>query len=334
MSTLIYLFNKKITPPKYFTVTSIINFINDSDKVFSLAGKKAKGFKLELSRIKSASLLGVLVVYKFIEYTSKSGCFLNPRISINDVMEKEFEKYGFANLINAFIKGRDKDDKEIKSNEEDLNEKEREYKRLKVSIGDNFIIAPQALLRHDQYSKDKLNKEYLPQIQRYYRYDERIVKMIFLVFSEVLLNFWEHAVEDSNSVIVANGNKQFIEIACADSGNGIVDTLKSVLTNQTSDPEVILQEAVKRGVTSKKNTNHMGYGLWILNEIVTRCGGRMHIYSQGGYYYNNEGKKRSGKCGYWQGSIVYIALPLHKPITLADILAEDINKMDLKINWV
>ncbi|MBC5773063.1 HAMP domain-containing histidine kinase [Pontibacter sp. KCTC 32443] len=333
MTTSTYSFNKKITPPKYFTVSSVKTFIDDIDKVFTLSGKNAKGFRLNLANIKSASMLGVLIIYKFIEYTSKSSCFMNPRISINETMDKEFEKFGFANLIKAFIKGRDEDEKEIKSNEEGISEKVKEYKKLKIYIGENFIIAPQALLRNDKYSKDKLNKEYLPELQKYYEYDEKIIDMVLLVFSEVLLNFWEHAVEDSHSIIVANGNKQHIEIACADSGNGIIDTLKTVLNDTISKPEAILKEAVKKGVTSKKRTNHMGFGLWILDQIVTESGGRMHIYSQGGYYFNDAGKINAGKCGYWQGSIVYISLPLHNPVGLTDILAKEDN-YNLKINWV
>jgi hypothetical protein len=37
--------------------------------------------------------------------------------------------------------------------------------------------------------------------------------MILLTFSEILLNFWEHATEDTKSIIVAHGNKDQIEIA-------------------------------------------------------------------------------------------------------------------------
>jgi len=29
----------------------------------------------------------------------------------------------------------------------------------------------------------------------------------------------------------------------------------------------------------------MGYGLWILDELTTKVNGRMHIYSEGAYYY-------------------------------------------------
>lgn len=38
-------------------------------------------------------------------------------------------------------------------------------------------------------------------------------------------------------------------------------------------------------------TNHMGYGLWILDEIVTATQGKLHIYSEGAYIFNNHGKR-------------------------------------------
>jgi signal transduction histidine kinase len=156
--------------------------------------------------------------------------------------------------------------------------------------------------------------------------------MILLVFSEILLNFWEHAIEDTESIIVAHGNSQNIEIACADTGNGIISTLGGSMISENFRPEQILLESLKRGVTSKKMTNHMGYGLWILDQITTMVKGRLHIYSQGAYYYNEYGSKKSGRCGYWQGTIVYISLPLQKPKTLVDI--EPLVSSEIKINWI
>ena len=50
--------------------------------------------------------------------------------------------------------------------------------------------------------------------------------------------------------------------------------------------------------------------------------------------YNEFGKKKHGKCGYWQGTIIYLSLPLHNPVTLSDIeLGSQITKTDIKINW-
>jgi len=316
-----YSINRRIVAPKHFTASSLINFIQNCEEIFRLNNKREKGFLLDLSKIQQASMLGSLVIYKLIEYTLTHNCFERPAVYFENPIKEALKKYGFSNLILTFMA-----DRKIA---------EEEYKKLKVSVGENFIIAPQALLRNDKYSIESLNKNYLPLIEKYYQESDKVVSMIFLVFSEVLLNFWEHAVDDSKSIIVANGNSQNIEIACADTGEGIVTTLGRSLSSQNINPESVLAKSIQKGVTSKKFSNHMGYGLWILDEIVSRTNGRMHIYSEGAFYYNESGKKKSGKCGFWQGTIIYLSLPLIKPVTLCDIeLDSQMQNKEIKINWV
>ena len=78
----------------------------------------------------------------------------------------------------------------------------------------------------------------------------------------------------------------------------------------------------------------MGYGLWIVNELVKINNGRLHLYSQGYYYKNDFGKITKGKCGYWQGTIIYVNLALGNPKTLSDIDSVDLNNFkDLQINF-
>lgn len=315
-----YSINRSITAPKHFTASSLISFIQNCEDVFRLVNKREKGFLLDLSKVQQASMLGVLVIYKLVEYTFTHHCFERPAIYLDNPIKEAFKKYGFSSLILTYMA--------------DRRAAEEEYKKLKVSIGENFIIAPQALLRNDKHSTESLNKNYLPLIEEYYQMSDKVISMIFLVFSEVLLNFWEHAVDDSKSIIVANGNRQNIEIACADTGEGIVSTLGRSISSQNIDPVSVLVKATEKGITSKKFSNHMGYGLWILDEIVTRTKGRMHIYSQGAYYYNDSGKEKFGKCGYWQGTIIYLSLPLINPVSLCDIELENKNhNNEIKINW-
>jgi signal transduction histidine kinase len=158
--------------------------------------------------------------------------------------------------------------------------------------------------------------------------------MIFLCLSEILLNFWEHAIDDTNSILVAEGNENHIEIACADTGNGIITTLNRVFENSSINRPNTLKKSVEKYVTSKKMTNHMGYGLWILNQIAKRTNGRFHIYSEGAYFKNDFSKEIADKCGYWKGTIIYLSLPLKNPITLSDLENHNDNKFnDIKINW-
>lgn len=309
-----------IKPPKNFRSTEIAGFLLQCEEIFQLKNAEEENFLLDLSHVNKVSMLATLIVYKIIEFSTNHSCFKDPLINLpwNSEMGVALEKYGFTDLVLAYMVDKDK----IK----------KEYEKLRVSVSDSFIIAPQALIRNDRKSREEINQKYLPQIQKYYKTNPKAISMILLVFSEILLNFWEHAIEDTESIIVAYGNSQNIEIACADTGNGIISTLGGSMISSDLRPEQILLESIKRGVTSKRMTNHMGYGLWILDQITSMVKGRLHIYSQGAYYYNEYGSKASGKCGYWQGTVVYISLPLQKPKTLIDI--EPSSPTEIKINWV
>lgn len=311
--------NRILRVPKKFNPTSIITFINDSQDVFRIIGKNERGFFLDLSNVQKCGMIGVLLVYKVIEFSIKNDCFLAPSYAMSQPFMKAMEKYGFTGLIISYLAEKKKAEKEIG--------------RLRVSVTDEFIIAPHALIRHDKYSSEVLNSKYLPKIEKYYSFSKKAVSMIFQSFSEVLLNFWEHAVDDSQSIIVANGNKETIEIACADTGKGVLTTLMQA-NKQKKDKINTLISAVEKGVTSKDMSNHMGYGLWIIDEITKRTKGRFHMYSEG-YYYQREFKKvKYGKCGHWQGTVIYISLPVQSPVTLSDIENPKENgKFNVQINW-
>ena len=300
--------------PKYVKPNNFSELLFNLEKAFGMENQMIPEVKINLRRLKKTSLLGVLINYKFIEYTYKHNCFKKPELLVDKYILDEWNRYGFAELFNLYISNKDITDKW--------------YKKLDVVIGEKFFIAPQALLRDNNYSDQFLKSNFLPKIQAYYNNNEKIVSMIFLCLSEILLNFWEHAIDDTNSILVAEGNKNHIEIACADTGNGIISTLEKVLDKSILTNPLKLKKSVEKGVTSKLHTNHMGYGLYLLNEITSRTGGRFHIYSEGSLYNNDFGKVKINKTGYWKGTIIYLSLPLIKPITLSDI--EDYEKGKLK----
>lgn len=315
---------KCISAPKYFTAPKILEFLEECVPLFKLKDTRQPGYVFDLMKVRECSMLGTLVFYKIIEYTLSNKCFHKPAIAFNyeePYVIEAFKRFGFWDLIMDYM--------------EDRHSVEKSYRRLEVKIEDNFIIAPQALLRDSNFSSNALRENFLPQIEDYYSYDPKVVSMIFLCLSEILLNFWEHAVEDTKSIIVANGNKSQIEIACADTGKGIVSTLKENPDLVAKNSSFILSKSVEKGVTSKQKTNHMGYGLWILDQIVKLIKGRLHIYSQGAYYFNDFGKVKIGDCAYWGGTIIYLSLPLKEPKTLSDIEghSEKSKLTHLKINW-
>jgi hypothetical protein len=308
--------------PKILKPNTVPIFLYETERIFGMENTLTPDVKIDMGKIKKTSLLGVLLGYKLLEYTYNHHCFKKPELIVDQqgYIEVQWRKYGFYDLIHLFISN--KDITEIG------------YRKLEVKVSEKFIIAPQPLLRSNNYSNEVLKKKFLPSIEEYYKDNEKVVQMIFLSLSEILLNFWEHAIQDTKSILVAEGNKQHIEIACADTGNGIISTLKQAKHIKETSPIDILKNAVNKGVTSKLMSNHMGYGLWILNELVNLTKGSLHLYSEGVYYQNNYGKVKTGKCGFWQGTIIHLTLPLENPKTLADIEKFDNdNFSNLKINW-
>ena len=306
-----------ISVPKILKAGDVVTFLNEVEIIFTMKNKMQPNVVLDLSKIKQTSVLGVLLIYKLIDFTYMHFCFKKPELATNKYVEEIWYRYGFTSLIQTYISNKD------------ITEKA--YKNLSIKIEDRFIIAPQPLLRKDNYSNIVLKEKFLPNIENYYRNNNKVISMIFLCLSEVLLNFWEHAVEDTKSILVAEGNKSQIEIACADTGNGIISTLGQSESYKSTHKTDIISSSVKKGVTSKKMTNHMGYGLWILDKITTLTKGRLHLYSEGAYYKNDFGVITKGVCGFWQGTIIYLSLPLLNPQTLCDI--EKNSNCELKINW-
>ncbi len=307
--------------PKHFNIKTIGDFLNIASPIFQMKNKQEPNVLFDLSKTAQCSVTGLLIIYKFIDYTYHNYCFKKPEILASKYIEDEWEKFEFKNLMRAYISNTDKT--------------EREYKKMKIKIDDNFIIAPQALLRNTTYSYEKLQTNFLPKIESYYKDNPRVVKMVFTCLSELLLNFWEHAKMDNKSIIVASGNKSKIEISCADNGEGIISTLGMSKTIHSLKIEEILLSSLNKGITSKKLSNHMGYGLWIVNEIVNLTNSRLHIYSQGAFVKNDYGHITTGKCGYWQGTIVTLILYLKEPKTICDIkeYKETTQFDNLKINF-
>ncbi|OXA70394.1 hypothetical protein B0A67_15880, partial [Flavobacterium aquidurense] len=290
--------------PKYLTKNFVPAFLRKVEHTFNWKNRAVTNVRIDLSQVIEIDILGLLIIYKYLDYTFTHHCFRRPNLFIDDYINESWAKYEFYTLIQAFIS-----DKKIP---------DRAFKEFKIKLDDKFIIAPQALLRNSNYTNEYLQNEFIPKISEYYNNKQKVTDLIFSCFSEILLNFWEHAVQDTQSVILADGNKSKIEIACADTGIGIISNLKKVFFNSV-DTASLLGKSVQKGVTSKPNTYHMGFGLWIVNELVKLNNGKLHLYSEGFYYYNDYGKIKTGPCSYWPGTIIYISLDLTNPKSLSDL---------------
>lgn len=312
--------NLTIKAEKYFDHNRLIEFLNSAEWVFKLDKKHKQGVLLDLSRIERVSIINLLVFFKLVEYTYENELFAYPKWLSNSFVDERFRFFGFWSLLKAYMESDDE---------------EKVLKRMKVSEKSGFLIAPQPLLRSDFTFRSKLNSNYLPEIQKYYSSANNAVSIIFTCLSELSLNFWAHATGDSHSILMAYGSKNKIEIGCADNGEGIVSTLKNAFGSNYSkmSNSSILAQSVERGVTSKKGTNHMGYGLWLVCEIVKKMGGILGLYSEGAYLNVKGSKVEKGPCGYWKGTIVYLSLPLDKCFSLEELLPVTAESSKIQINW-
>ena len=313
----------EIKIPSFCTSSYILDFLKAVETIFEWKGKRTPEVLFNLKDVEKIDMLGVLLNYKIIEFCVENECISRSKIVTSRYVENKLSELQFLDLLNDY-----------------LTQKKANYSNLNFKAGDRFFIAPFPLLRKNKYTLDKIKEDYLPQIEQYYKehiYDKEknIASMILQCFSEILLNFWEHAVNDTKSIIIANGNADYIEMACADTGEGIISTLRPII-NQEKDMDIdILRESLKQGVTSKKDTNHMGCGLWIINQIVEQTKGKLILVSEGRFLKKEFGTYSSGECAYWGGTIIYVFLSLTSPKNIIDILPKDDIKVlnDLNITF-
>jgi len=311
---------KAITLPKQLTLNSVHETLRVANIIFNCEERQLPMHALDLTKVTKVNVLGMLLIYKIIEYSIEKKCFYKPAIFFESFIESKWNEYQFIPLINAYVKNTDSSPV---------------FKDFKVQLSDNFILAPQPLLRHNDFTDEYLKSKFLPKINEYYIGQEKVISMIFTCFSEILLNFWEHAVEDSKSIMIADGNKSYMQIACADTGNGIISTLRMNKKFRGLSKETLILESVKKNTTSKEKSYHMGYGLWLIDQIVNEVRGRFHLFSEGVHYSNEYGKISVKTTSYWKGTIVYLALPIQSAKSLSDIQHLRTKEMEkIKIDFV
>ena len=314
----------KIIFPRDFVNANIIpEVLKQSKIIFGSEGKHLLGVVYDCGKIQRISILGVLLIYKIIDYSYNNDCFMRARVLGNELyLVSVWKHYGFTELMNSYIQN---------------SHSSSSYSYLEFKTEGNIIIAPQPLLRGQHaHFNNFLQKQFTPKLNIFFKDRPKVVDMIFGCVSEIIGNFWEHSTDD-NSLLVAEGDNKYINISYADTGNGIISTMRnSKQFNSSISAEKILQQALNKGVTSKPKTSHMGYGLWIVDEIVSKVGGILSVYSEGACYINRRGKKTTNKCDYWRGTIISINLPLSKPVTPSELFANELSmsKNELLINFL
>lgn len=282
--------------PEKFTHQYLRSFVAESARLFRMKGKEVEGVLFDTKQTTEVNILGVLLIYKFFEYSILEKCFLRPKCTLNqcNYLQKTLARYGFKDMVDQFLKDKIPEDYSMEFNQG----------------RDGVFIAPMALNRGQ--SRETTESRYSSKIRDYYSYDETIVFIILQCLGEIASNYVEHAVTDTKSILVATGNRQYFEIACADTGDGIVSTLGPVLGRKSIQRFEVVEKALEKGVTSKANAGHMGFGLWLIDEFAAASYGDLCVCSEGGYFYRHGRQIKRGECGHWKGTIVYVKMPLNR----------------------
>lgn len=286
--------------PNRLTRNYITELIRKTNFIYLLEGQQKPNVYFVIRQIDDMDLLGVVIVYKILEYSYKKGCFYSPTLTKNDTLISNVKRFGFGDLISECFK-----------------DTEKAYKNLKTETIDGFLVAPMALNNNAQET-EKLTNLTMRKIEQYFE-NEKIPNasdaciMVSVILSELFGNFYAHANDKTNSIIVVRGNNKCVEITCADSGLGITETLRTIDTYRNKNEEYLLRQALKKGVTSKPRTNHMGHGLWLIDDIVSKNNGLLYIYTQSVNYINAHNKKKISSVPRWKGTIVDITLNINNP---------------------
>ncbi|MEN2009843.1 hypothetical protein AAJL88_03090 [Staphylococcus hominis] len=127
-------------------------------------------------------------------------------------------------------------------------------------------------------------------------------------------------------------NRKKIEISISDFGVGIPNNVKKRAPHIQSDSQRI-EEALKRGFTTKTNPHNRGEGLYILNEYIVEDGiGSLMIISGNGIYkVDSSGKvvKNTLKCTY-PGTFISIEIDTRK---VERILTDDFSDEGVELEW-
>lgn len=296
--------------PSSFNERTMRDFLSSVEPVFRMKGKDVENVTFDVSYTTSANILGMLMIYKFLDYTVKNKCFMKPLFNVGDFTKRLLDSSGFTKWVLSYVN--------------DIN-KPADYGELRYQVSNDLFIAPIALNRQ---SEDIATSSVNNSICQYYGYNPSIRFAILTCIGEVISNFAAHADNETKTVLVASGNKNHFELACADNGIGIVSSLNDIINRELPRKEnyEVLERSLDKGITSKldASSGHMGCGLWILNQYITATKGEMHIFSEGAYIHNHQGRMRRGKCGYWKGTIIYLTLPLSAP----NRIAETTNKLN------
>jgi hypothetical protein len=286
-------------------INNMSTLIRKLSFIFNYDNKNSRNCEFDIST-SSLDAVSALVIFKMFEYVLKNSCLHQPKANLENILEL-FSIYGIEKLMKKLIK---------------QEQVEGLYKNLKPSTTKDFFIAPHPINRENFQNREDLENKYTQFIANYYEHIcPELVQYFKTCICEIASNFLYHALEDNNSILMAQGNKDKIEIVCVDNSKGIIKSLNPNSRNHKK----VMTSAFKRGVSSKKDDNHCGTGLWYVEKIVQQLNGTLRVYSEDMSYICKGDKVFVQKSPYWKGTIFYLKLNISKDTNI-DEYFENFNK--------
>lgn len=269
-------------------VNNIPTLIRKLSFIFEFNGKNVPGYEFVISPTQ-LDAVSALIIFKVFEYSTKHSCLQSPEANLEAIL-KLFSIYGIEKMMKKLIH---------------QEEVDKLYKNLKPTTTSDFFIAPHPINRESFKNKKELENRYSQFIANYYEdICPELVQYFNTCICEIASNFLYHALEDNNSILMAQGNDKKIEIVCVDNSTGIITNLDPDNNNHKK----VMKNAFKRGVSSKKDEYHCGTGLWYVEKIAQQLNGTLRVYSEDMSYICKGKKIFIQKTPYWQGSIFYLKL--------------------------
>ena len=127
--------------PENFCVHNAKFFLENIKDVFGLDNSKTSDVFFNVIQTNKIDLLGLLLIYKFLNYTVKKQCFANPKTDLknNKTISYELRKIGFQKLVDENFMIKNPDDT-----------------KTEFSETDGFFIAPIVLERNASSSDTNL----------------------------------------------------------------------------------------------------------------------------------------------------------------------------------
>lgn len=269
-------------------VNNISTLIRKLSFIFGFQDKNVPNYEFVISPTE-LDAVSALIIFKVFEFSSKNSCLQSPEANLKTIL-KLFSIYGIEKMMKKLI------------HQEQVDEL---YKNLKPTTTSEFFIAPHPINRESFKNKKELENRYSQFIAKYYEnICPELVQYFNTCICEIASNFLYHALEDNNSILMAQGDKRKIEIVCVDNSTGILTNLDPNNKNHKK----VMKKAFKRGVSSKKDEFHCGTGLWYVEKIAQQLNGTLRVYSEDMSYICKGKKVFVQKSPYWQGSIFYLKL--------------------------